>query len=169
MGTGPVSLLKDDQQTVNYSHRIIYPINWNGEMVSFQSRDITEKHPLKYIACPTNWEKVHHKHLLYGPPILKRLNHSIIVEGAFDVWRMRKKTFATLGTGFTKKQLLLISKLFDKSYILFDPEPAAQKRAQELATALKWLGHPTVVYNELESDPADLDQSEVPYLHRQFR
>ena len=62
LSTGPISKLEG----VNYKHRIITPIHWEGQQVSFQSRDVTGKHPKKYLACPKNRELIHHKEILYG-------------------------------------------------------------------------------------------------------
>ena len=54
IGTGPISTLDD----IDYGRRILAPIYWNGEVVSFQTRDVTGKAQIPYITCPENREKI---------------------------------------------------------------------------------------------------------------
>jgi hypothetical protein len=92
VGTGPVSLL----DKLNYSHRIVIPIIWDGHEVSFTTRDITDKSEFRYITCPMERELIHHKHILYGKQS-KWGETGICVEGPTDVWRMRENSFCTFG------------------------------------------------------------------------
>ena len=50
LGTSPISILKTRNKSINYSNRILAPIYWNGDEVTFQARDITNHHPMKYLA-----------------------------------------------------------------------------------------------------------------------
>jgi len=43
LGTGPTSILKTDGKILDYRLRILLPISWNGEIVSFDTRDITKR------------------------------------------------------------------------------------------------------------------------------
>ena len=127
MGTGPSSKLDE----LNYRHRILAPIYWNGRLVSFQARDITNQAFAKYMACPPEREIISHKHVLYGKQELWG-KKGICVEGITDVWRMGTNAFATLGIKFTRDQMRLIAQHFEEVFVLFDPEKWAQWQAQTL-------------------------------------
>lgn len=152
LGTGPVSKLDN----INYSHRILAPIHWDGETVSFQTRDITGKHPVKYMACPEDRELIKHKHILYGRQDRWKKT-GICVEGITDVWRLGFTAFATFGIKFTNKQIRAISKHFDRVIILFDDENQAQQQAQTLAGELKFRGVEAIIQT-IDGDPGGLDQ-----------
>ncbi len=158
--TGPVSFLDG----ISYNHRVIIPIHWDGEMVSFQARDITDKNERKYMACPQRREKVHHKNILYGKQdCLARSNGIIIVEGVTDVWRLGPAATATFGIKFKMEQVLRLSKLHNRFFIIFDEEPQAQAQARVLATKLKALGKTAQIEN-IKGDPGGMKQADANYL-----
>lgn len=152
---------------ISYKYRILIPIYWKGQEVSFQCRDYTEKQALKYLACPMEREIVHHKHILYGlePPVSRK---GIIVEGALDVWRLRGKAWATLGTGYTHEQMIVISQLFDEVFVMFDPEKQAAREAEKLVKELQMRGVKSHNYKDLETDPGDMDQGDADYLLKEL-
>jgi hypothetical protein len=136
MGTGPMSFLDD----INYSHRIIAPIYWNGKQVSFQGRDVTNHHPKKYMACPIPREIIHHKHILYGKQE-KWTDTGVCVEGITDVWRFGYYSFAVFGIEYTLEQVRVISKAFHRVMVIFDGgEVKAQEKASKLVSELKFRG-----------------------------
>lgn len=162
--SGPVSFLDG----ISYSHRILIPIYWDGEMVSFQARDITDKSKMKYLACPKRREKVHHKNILYGKQEKwGKFNGLIIVEGATDVWRLGPSAVATFGIEFKIEQVLQLAKLHDRFFVIFDEEPQAQRQARKLATKLKALGK-EVHIKKIEGDPGSMKQKEANYLVKQL-
>jgi hypothetical protein len=117
-----------------YKLRIIAPVLYRGNLVSYQGRDITGKAPLKYKACPEPEEVIPHKHLLYGAD--KVPGHSVVVvEGVTDVWKLGPGAVATFGIEWTPEQVARL-KQFSRRFILFDSEPQAQRQARELAGAL---------------------------------
>lgn len=158
MGTGPFSMLDG----INYKHRILAPIYWDDKQVSFQGRDITNKHPLKYMACPMDRELIHHKQILYGRQELWK-DTGIIVEGITDVWRLGELSAATFGIKYTAKQLRVISKTWKKVVVIFDDEKQAQKQAEILCSELRFRG--IQAYNEkIQGDPGGLSQEDANYL-----
>lgn len=162
--TGPVSFLDG----ISYSHRILIPIYWGGEVVSFQTRDITGKSKMKYLACPKRREKINHKTILYGKQeVWKEANGIIVVEGVTDVWRLGPYAAATFGIEFKMEQVLQLAKINDRFAILFDEEPQAQAQARVLSTKLKTLGKTTQVL-KIKGDPGDMKQSEADYLVKQL-
>src|SRR5690606_7407018 len=98
--------------------------------VSFQARDITGRSEAKYLACPRERERIHHKHIVYGRGLPRRSRTLIVVEGPLDVWRLGGRAVATFGIKFTMEQVLTIADLADKFLVLYDAEPQAQEQAR---------------------------------------
>ncbi len=160
--TGPVSFLDG----IAYSHRILIPISWGGEVVSFQARDITHKSDLKYVACPKKRELIHHKDILYGNQA-KWGKTAIVVEGVTDVWRLGTNAVATFGIAFKMEQVLQLAKHFSRLVILFDSEPQAQQQARSLMVKLRTLGK-AVELETIEDDPGSMKQEDANHLVRQI-
>lgn len=157
-GTGPVSKL----DKIDYRFRIFIPYFWNGEMVTFDTRDITNKQTARYKACPETVEKIHRKSILYG-----NQEHwgevGICVEGATDVWRLGTNACAVSGIQFTREQVRVLSQTFKHIVIIFDEEPQAQAQAKKLVAELRFRG----VFAEnvkIKGDPASLSQNEADNL-----
>lgn len=157
-GTGPIAKLDN----IDYKFRIIAPIFWNNEQVSFQARDITGNHKVKYLACPKERELIEHKHILYGDQ-----NYwddiGICVEGITDVWRLGKKSFATFGIKFTHKQIRIMSKNFKRIFIIFDDEPQAQRQAKKLQKELLFRNIEAIIQT-IDGDPGDLTDKDAKEL-----
>ncbi len=163
--TGPMSTLDG----MPFKHRIIIPIYWNGEMVSFQTRDITGKSDFKYLACPKNREKIHHKHILYcKQKELSKEKHIIVVEGVTDVWRFGSCSAATFGIQFKMEQVIQLARLGESFVIVFDKERQAQKQARVLQVKLKTLGK-QVTIEHVPEDPGSLSQQEADYFVKQIQ
>jgi len=157
-GTGPVAKLDD----INYNNRILAPITWEGRVVSFQTRDITNRHPIKYLACPQARERVQHQHILYGNA-LKWGRRGICVEGITDVWRLGPLSFAVFGISYTHHQVLEIASLFEEVVIVFDPEKQAQQQAKKLQMDLEGKRVKTWIEG-IDSDPGDMSQDDANHL-----
>lgn len=165
LGTGPVSFL----DKISYAHRIIAPIRWKGEIVSFQARDITNRSRTKYLACPAERETVHHKDILYGKPeFWESAEALIIVEGITDAWRLGSIALATFGIEFKTEQALEIARIGDKRFfIIYDNEPQAQEQARKLAVKLRALGRKAYLHT-VDSDPGDLSPADARYLVKEI-
>jgi DNA primase (bacterial type) len=159
--------LKGTGRLGDYAHRIILPITFEGRVVSFQGRDITGRAELRYKACAMVDETVHHKHVLYGWDLAKKKS-CVIVEGAADAWRLGPGSLATFGTGFTAQQAALLAGRFSRVFLAFDPEPQAQKVAEELAWVLSNAGVETVVVELDGTDPGDMAQKEADALMKEM-
>ncbi len=156
--TGPSSYLDN----ISYSYRILIPVKWNGEMVSFQARDVTGKSNRKYMACPKRREKVHHKDILYGKQeYWQKGRGTIVVEGVPDVWRLGPYAAATFGMEFKMEQVLKLAKVPGRLFIVFDSEPQAQKQARELAVKLKALGKEAYIEKVDTKDPGDMKEEDA--------
>lgn len=158
LGTGPISLLDE----INYRHRIIAPIIWEGKQVTFQARDITEKHTLKYMACPKDRELIHHKHILYGKQE-KWGATGICVEGITDVWRFGESSFCTFGIEFTLYQIRIMAKQFKRIAVIFDDDPQAKRQAAKLIAELGFRGVDAFKI-EIQGDPGDMSEDDAQHL-----
>lgn len=169
LGTGPFSKLDN----LDYKHRIIIPFIWDNQQVSFDSRDITGKALVKYMACPAERELIPHKDIVYGNAA-KWSSFIVCVEGPTDVWRMGFNSIATSGIKFTGKQIRFMSKTFTRVYILFDgksktsDELQAKQQAKLLKAELEFRGTQVEIIT-IEGDPGDLPQSEANYLLKQLK
>ena len=158
LGTGIFSKL----DKIDYSRRIVIPYFWDGKIVSFDCRDITNKSGYKYMACERAREEVDHKHILYGKQE-KWGDTGICVEGCTDVWRLGVNSFAVSGVKYTPKQVRAIAKHFKRVAVVFDDEPQAVKQANKLIADLKFRGVDAWRI-DIEGDPGGLTQEEADVL-----
>jgi len=158
LGTGPISMLDE----IDYGRRILAPIVWNGKQVSFQCRDITDRHKLKYMACPKKRELIEHQNILYGNQS-KWGKIGIAVEGITDVWRFGPHAFGTFGIDFTPRQIREMRNAFDRIVIIFDDDPQAIKQAEKLKGNLKFRGMKAEI-EFIEGDPGGMNQDNADYL-----
>lgn len=157
----------------DYKNRILIPIYYKGQLVSFHSRDITGKSSVPKKACEQEKEVIRHKELLYNFDRVKG-NTVIVSEGPFDAWRWRDLGVATFGIKFTENQVDLLS-CFKNIFIVFDSkiedgqekEVIAQKQAEELAERLA-IWNNVYLISEIGCDPADLSQRRADRIANSF-
>jgi len=158
--------LKGTNHLGQYKFRIIAPIYFKGQLVSYQGRDTTDRSPLKYKACPLIDEVVHHKNILYGIDLVMG-DTLIIVEGITDVWRIGSPAVATFGTSFTTEQLqLIIKRKFKQVILLFDAESDAQVKARKMAIRLSAHGISVMNIALDDGDPGSLSEEDVIELRK---
>jgi DNA primase len=163
LGTGPIAKLDH----IDFKHRIIAPIMWDGRQVSFQGRDITDKHTLKYITCPKDRELMFHKHILYGKQSEWK-DTIIIVEGITDVWRFGTSSCGTFGIKYTHEQLRKIAKNFSRVAVIFDGnELQARVQADKIVGELRFRGVDAFRV-DITGDPGSMKQSDADYLVKQL-
>ncbi len=146
-----------------YSWSIWIPICQYGRQVSWTTRSIGKNPPRRYTHADPSQEMVPIKQLLFGEDYCR---HSIIVcEGPFDVFRIGPGAVATMGTVYTREQMLKIAKYPERA-ICFDNEPAAQRMAQRLVSELTMF--PGNTYNIVLSsgDPGEAIQEEIDLLRK---
>ena len=157
-GTGPLSYMQD----IDYRFRILIPIYWNGEMVSFDSRDITGLKEDKYKACPIDREIRERKKILYGNQEAWD-STGIVVEGATDVWRLGENACSTSGISYTQEQVKEIAKVFKKVAVVFDDDPQAVKQGKKLVKDLQFRN--VDAYQVfIKGDPGDMSNSDAKKL-----
>lgn len=143
-------------------NRIFIPFFHKRRPVSWLTRSINPDASLRYVSASEQEEELPHKHLLYGSDLA---GHGILVfEGPLDAWRAGPGGVATCGTGVLTSQIALMAK-YPIRVICFDNEHLAQRRARELAAALRVFPGQTIVA-ELESakDASAADDKEIREL-----
>lgn len=151
-----------------YKNRILAPIYFNKKIVSYQTRDITNVHPVRYLPCPQEEEVLPYKNVLYGIDNCKS-DKAIIVEGITDVWRLGSGSVCCFGTQFTKPQIILIAQRFKTIFVFFDNEPLAQLQADKLCRELnKHLIITENIQIDFNGDPANLKQNDADTLMKKL-
>jgi hypothetical protein len=154
-------LLGTNHLDQKYKFRIIIPIIYNNQIVSFTSRDYTNKQTLRYISCPKEMEIIEHKNILFNYDNCQN-SFIIIVEGIFDCFRMDDNCCATFGISYTKEQVNLLTK-YETIYICFDNEIDAQKQAEKLGNELSGIGKNVFIVNipDQYKDMAEMPEAEA--------
>lgn len=147
-----------------HAWRLIAPIWDNGRYVSYVGRAVSKDEPTRYLTCMPEKEVADCKICVFGMQYAVK-DSVIIVEGMFDAFRIGHGAVAVLGTGWKQQQADKIAKHCKTSYILFDPESDAQRRAASLATNLSsHANHKSYVLTmkgTTAKDPAELNEDEV--------
>lgn len=149
-----------------WNWRVVAPVhNGLGEIVAYTGRSIDPEVRPKYKTTDNEDMLVDPKSLVYG---LHKVRDSVlVVEGPADAWRMGPGAVSLLGIDWKLEQALQL-KQFKRKFIAFDPEPEAQKRAEELAEWLGLYGGEVEIIDGLGSDPGDLPQGEADKLMKEL-
>ena len=149
--------------------RIIAPVWHDGKYVSYVGRDASGVSPTRYLTCFPRNEIRDCKLCVFGMQYAVGKT-VIVVEGMFDAFRIGYGAIATLGTGWKQEQAEIIARNYDTSYILYDPEHEAQKRATRLAQTLSMMGkhksHVIELKGTSAEDPGDLNDEEVGEIRK---
>jgi len=160
-GTGPVG---------DWKFRIIIPIFYKGNLVSFQGRSILDNNSIsRYKTLEVEDSVISAKDVLFNIDSCIS-NKIVITEGPFDAMRLGDGVACTLGTEMTTQQIELIAYRFSKAIFLFDPETKAQHRAEKQGSDLAALGLEVDIADlELDHDPGDLTEDEVIYVRKELK
>jgi 5S rRNA maturation endonuclease (ribonuclease M5) len=154
---------------LDFKWRLIIPIYWNGKIVNFQGRDITDKAPQKYLACPEERELINIKKTLYGQQQYWH-NLGIGVEGVTDVWKIGRAGVGLYGVKYKPTQVRLIAKQFKRFFVLFDPDRAGQTKARQLVAELRFRGVEAYNYKLPEEvDPGSLSYENARVLVKELK
>lgn len=149
-----------------YAFRIVIPIYYQHRLVSYTCRDWTGNQDLRYMSCKIEDEVIHHKHILYNMDNCFG-EHGVVVEGSTDVWRLGDGSMATMGTGFTQQQVVLLAKTFKSITLIYDAEEEAKVRANTLGNTLAGVGLGVDMILLKEGDPGNLPQDEAYSIMRE--
>jgi hypothetical protein len=154
--------------TVHPTHgwRLLIPIHYRGEVVSWTTRSITDRVDRRYRSAAPDEESISHKKLLYGEDYARHA--VVVVEGPMDAMRVGPGATATFGTAVTVSQVLRIAK-YPVKVVIFDQEEEAQRQARKLCEVLTC--HPGETYNvrlKTGKDPGDCAESEIKDIRKRF-
>lgn len=155
----------------DYKFRLIAPIFWEGKIVSFQGRDVTNKSDLRYKNCPLDREIIPMKNIAYN--LEKAEDKIIIVEGIFDVWRLGKGAISLFGVSFTQNQVkmlaMAIKTTFKRVLVCFDSEDDAQIKAEKLCWELSGFGAKVEnITLPPGNDPADISPDDAEWMMQEL-
>jgi hypothetical protein len=149
----------------NWAFRIIIPFFVNNRLVTYSSRDITNKSQERYKACPATKEIINIKDLLYNRQNAGSVG--VAVEGIFDAWRIGNGAFAISGIDYTPSQLIQL-KGISRLFVMFDNEDRAQIQAEQFCHDAG-VYVPEVINIQIEyKDPDSIPNSEIPSLRQQL-
>jgi hypothetical protein len=148
-----------DHLSKNYNFRIIIPIYFQNKIISYTTRDYTNKQELRYVSCSRNMEIIDHKNILYNVDNCKK-KYIFVFEGNFDAWRMGDDGCSSFGTIFTMAQVNLLCN-YETIIIVFDSDDEAQKEAEKLGNLLSGLGKNVYVIRPHKKDFALFSQKEA--------
>lgn len=145
--------------------RLFVPVVRAGKPVSWTTRAIGERVALRYRSANPEHESVPIKHCLWGED--HAYHSAVIVEGFKQAMRIGRGAVATMGVGYTEQQLIRMS-WFARRTIVFDNEPAAQRRAVELADALSIFPGETFTVCLSGPQPDSSPAEEIAELRKGF-
>lgn len=152
----------------DFAYRIIIPVVVNEQIVTFTSRDITNrltKKQSKYKHLSNDKSILPIKDCLYNIDSVK--DKCIIVEGVSDVWRIGAGSVALFGTEYTIRQLkLLFDKEIKEAYVMFDSD--ATKKAYRLGNILSTFVPKVELLVVSDGDPAEMSIPEAIKLRKEI-
>lgn len=145
--------------------RIFIPVKLRYQTVTWLTRSITDRPPA-YLNAKPEEEKVSVRNVLFGEDFC---THTIAVnEGSLDAMKLGPGAVATLGVGYSQKQMLRMA-AYPRRIIVFDNEPAAQKRARKLCEELACLPGETInVQFESAKDAVRASNREIKKFRKHY-
>lgn len=137
---------KEDYFYDVFSERIMIPIFFNGKIVGFGGRTITN-HPTKYLNSKSSL-LYNKSEVLFGidqnKKYIHKRNYAIVLEGYFDVMGLYAKGIKTgvacCGTALKERHILLIKRWTDSVFTNFDGDDAGKEAAERAKKTLKKEG-----------------------------
>ena len=145
-----------------WKFRLIIPVYYKNKLVTYTSRDVTEKAISKYIHLENDKSLIPIKQTLYNAE--KAIDIAIVVEGAMDVWKLGNGAVGLYGKKASTEQIKQLIN-FKKVFIMLDSD--AEEQAEKLAYDIGGFTD-TELIELIEGDPGDLSMEEVNYLRKQI-
>ena len=111
-----------------WQYRIVFPIYYNGMVVSATGRSLFDVKP-KYYTLPPEKELIRHKDIFFGLDYVPG-KAAAIVEGPVDAMRGGPGFIASFGVNLTDEQLTLCS-FFDTLYMVRDADDAGENSTEQ--------------------------------------
>lgn len=138
---------------ISFASRLIIPIEFNKEPVTFVGMAVNRKDKPKYLNCPADKSVIPVRQTIYGIDDAPK-DIGILVEGPTDRWRLGKKSMALMGKSISPSQVdQIFRKNFKEVFIILDS--GEEEAAERIAGELKAFTEVNIV-SLTEGDPGDL-------------
>lgn len=129
----------------DWKFRIIIPVYYNGQLMSWTGRSILSKKKLKQLEIPRYKNLAIEKSVKNIKELFFNIDNCksksvVLTEGPFDVLRFDGEAICSMGTELTEGQIALLAERFEKIFILFDNEPEAQEKARKFGLQISAIG-----------------------------
>lgn len=152
----------------DWKYRIIIPIIYQGKVVAYQGRDVTNKQFLRYRTLEKEKCLVDPKSIFYGIDQIKG-DTVAIVEGVVDKWRMGEGFVASLGKNITEHQIRLLLKFKRVFWLLDCNDPRSREFAVKAANSVSSYGVECIIFDMMNGkDPGELTDQEVKEVRREM-
>lgn len=158
--------LKATHNIGEYKFRIIAPVFINNKIVTFATRDVTNKSNQPHKNCPDNQSIIPISNTIYNIHTVK--DKMVLVEGLADVWNMGDGFTSSYGYILSQEQIILIKNSGIKSFfVLLDAEARADWISDRFIAGYiaPFVNHTEVIYLDNE-DPAKMSSKDVVNLRR---
>ena len=148
----------------SFKHRIIIPFYRGRELMTFVGRIPRDDVDPKYKNCAIAKSVLDPKRMVYNA---HRAGKSILlVEGCFDVWRVKDNVGGLNGIKVTTEQIMYLYDLgFKNVFVMFDG--GAVKQAYKVAHKLAlFFPHTEVVELDEGVDPDNLGRSDLKSIQK---
>lgn len=163
--------------TGRWKFRIIIPIYYNNQLVSWTARSILSKEQLKEYDIPRYKNLSIEESVINPKDIFFNLDNCkkdvvVLTEGSFDVMRFGDDWMCSLGTQLTQNQLKLLYERFSKVYIMFDNEVEAQEKARKFGMQIAGMGLEVEVVDAYSdfgvNDGAECNEKQVKQIRKEL-
>lgn len=149
-----------------YKYRIICPVIEEGRIVNFTALAIAGQSP-KYRHCPNERAHIPMGECVYNIDSVQDV--AVVMEGVTDVWRFGPGGVAVMGIEFTTEQInVLIHKNLRRCFFMFDAEPLAQQKAEQMARQISSFVDMVEVVELDQGDPGELSPEAVQQIRNEL-
>lgn len=149
---------------INYSrfqNRLVFPIMFNGKLVSYEGRriDVGDDKYYRVRSTPSS-------NILYNYDNAKKEKNVILVEGVFDAAMLYQRGYnvvACFGSNISTNQIILLS-IFDKVFLALDGDVAGNKGVDD---AKKLIREESNLYYRVHM-PAGVDSAHPSMTEKRF-
>ena len=148
--------------------RLLFPFYYKGDIVTFIHRTINKK---GYRNWPIEKSILDPKSTLYNIDSVQKNSVICITEGVFDSIKGGDGFVSTSGIEYHSEQIkMVLSKKPKRTFIIFDPEPYAQKVAKKLQVELSvFLNNVENIYLTESEDLGSMSEDDVKLLRKDLK
>lgn len=161
-------IIKNASKSIFKLQDLVIPIkDVYGNYIAISGRTRVDEHERKKRKIPKYINSVYNKsHHLFGLNFARKAifkaNKVYVVEGYYDVIKSHQKNITNIvaicGVFLSFRHLVLLSRYTDNIILMFDNEPEAQKRANNIIEKRKCEGISLSVINPLPESIKDVDE-----------